>query len=322
MNFYNAYDVFLSLFSQGKIESLRNNAKPFLCSLCFAAVVFFVLFTFQAIGLYAMAKKQNVKGKWRAFVPFVNVYLIGRLTGPCDVFGIKMKRTGLYAMLSQIVAVIFSLCAMLAEFYLFCFEGETMLVDASGYAIWESLGKLGMIAYRYYSISEYLIAVPSLLQSVLFFVLVMGLYKKYSAKNYLMLSWLELFVPLSRYIVIFVLRNKKPIDFDEYMRKKREEYARRMASYGNPYGYGGGAYRGAAYGGNTYGNNPYARENQAPKEPQEPFPEFGGEEPFSEFSENEKKPSAEKSFSDSNDSDNKTSSGMPPKDDDGDGFFD
>ena len=57
-------------------------------------------------------------------------------------------------------------------------------------------------------------------------VLLLGLYKKYNPKNYTALGFLELFVPLSRYIVIFALRNRKAIDYQAYMRARHEAYMR------------------------------------------------------------------------------------------------
>ena len=92
---------------------------------------------------------------------------------------------------------------------------------------------------------------------------------------------------MARFIVIFILRNNAPIDFEAYMRAKREAYARRMGSYGNPYG-------------NPYGQNPY--NPQPPRAPEEPFSEFGGnkQEPFSEFSQEERREEPFSEFSSTN----------------------
>jgi hypothetical protein len=100
------------------------------------------------------------------------------------------------------------------------------------------------------------------------FVLFLALYKQYNPKNYFGLGMLTLFVPLSRFVIVFVLKNRKAIDYDAYMRARREAYMRARQQYGNfgPYGYGG------------YGNpyNPNAQGNGAAQAPEEPFAEFGG----------------------------------------------
>ncbi len=102
------------------------------------------------------------------------------------------------------------------------------------------------------------------------FVLLLGLYKKYNPKNYVALGFLELFLPLSRYIVIFVLRKRKAVDYEAYMRARREAYMRYRQQYQNP--------NGNRYG-NPYNNpygNPYANSaspQNSPK-PEDPFAEF------------------------------------------------
>ena len=98
---------------------------------------------------------------------------------------------------------------------------------------------------------------------ILLFILLTGLYKKYYAKGYLILSWVGLFLPVSRYIVVFVLRNNKAIDYEAYMRAKREEYMRRnpygpYGPYGGPYNPGNqGPYNQGPYNQGPYNQGPY-----------------------------------------------------------------
>ena len=100
----------------------------------------------------------------------------------------------------------------------------------------------------------------------------MGILRRYVPKNYMILSFLTLFVPLARFIIIFVVRKRKAIDYEAYIRARREAYMRSRQQYQNPYGYG-----------NPYGNpyaNPYAppqnpTQNSTSKE-DEPFAEFNG----------------------------------------------
>ena len=44
-------------------------------------VIWLAVFILQGIGLYAMAKRRSMKKKWLAFVPFANVYYMGKLAG-------------------------------------------------------------------------------------------------------------------------------------------------------------------------------------------------------------------------------------------------
>ena len=59
--------------------------------LVFGGVAWLALFILQGIGLSVMAKKQNVGSAWLAFVPFGNVFLMGKLAGESNAFGRKIK---------------------------------------------------------------------------------------------------------------------------------------------------------------------------------------------------------------------------------------
>lgn len=292
MVIYNFYQSFIMLFASANdgVGSLLGNSRPFVFAVCFGLGLIAALFVLQAAGVYRMAKKQGLKKKWLAFVPFANLWYIGKLAGSFEVFGHKMKRAGLYTMIAQIVTTVLCFSSMAAEMYLFIECADAAIVNgANGSIQFSGLSKVGSAIYNYYNIASYLVSIVGFVYSVLLLILLMGLYRKYYPKGYMFLAWLGIFVPLSRYIVIFVLRNYRPIDYNEYMRRKREAYARRygnMGGYGNPYGnpYGGNPY-GNPYGGNPYGGNPYGNPygspygnpyGESPKS-EEPFSEFGSE---------------------------------------------
>ena len=115
-------------------------------------------------------------------------------------------------------------------------------------------------------------------------ILTMGLIRKYAPKNYMVLSLVSVFIPMSRFVIIFCLRNKQAIDYDAYIRARREAMAREYQQrYGSGYG--------TPYGGNPYSNpysNPYGNATPTPpQKPEDPFGEFGGgkteNDPFDEF---------------------------------------
>jgi hypothetical protein len=122
------------------------------------------------------------------------------------------------------------------------------------------------------------IPIFGLIYDILMLILVIALYRKYTMRGYLPLAILEFFVPMSRFIVIFVLRNREPIDYEAIMRARREAYIRQQQQYYNQYGNQYGSPYGNPYG-NPYGaprNNP----NPAPQPPKQ-------EDPFEEFSSDE-----------------------------------
>lgn len=281
MEFYNLYQAIISMFcmTESGVTILKGNAKPFGVAIAVSLSVVALLFVLQSVGLYVMSKKRNLNKRWLCFVPFAATYQIGRLSGPCDVFGHKMKRAGLYAMIAQIASVLLCVLFVVSQYYLYVKCGDKLVIDqTTGRILSDSLTRTGQRFNSCYEITGSLVSIFSLLESVLTFILVMGLFKKYSVKNYMVLSWVTLFIPMARFIIIFILRNNAPIDFEAYLRAKREAYARRMQSYGNPYGQ------------NPYGQNPYQ-----PQPPSEPFAEFGDNktQPFSEFEKTPSEPFAE-----------------------------
>lgn len=233
--------------------------------------IWLTLFILQGFGLSAMAKKRGLKKRWLAFVPFANIWYIGKIAGECNVFGQRMKRGGLYTMLAQIFTTVLCGLTIAVQVYLLVVEGAPEY-DQFGFPFWVNLTGFSAVAYKFYGISQYLLPIFQLVYEVFMLILLIALYKRYAHRNYFILSMLALFVPVSRFIVIFVLRNRNGIDYDAYMRARHEAYMRQQQQYGgyNPY-YGG--YNRNPYG-NSY-NNPYGNPQNTPKPPEDPFGEFG-----------------------------------------------
>lgn len=237
-----------------------------------AAAVWLVMFVLQGIGLYTMAKRRGMKKKALAFIPFANIYYIGKLSGESVVFGQRMKRAGLYAMIAETIASVLCVAMIASQLYLYINCGEPMIDETFGTPYWVVTGNgVASVIAKFMDVSSYFIGIAQLVAKVLMLILLSGLYKKYSPRNYFFLGVLTIMLP-ARYLIIFALRNRKAIDYEAYMRARREAYMRQQQQYRQQY-YGG-------YG-NSYGN-PY----QPPQKPEDPFGEFGdkpSDEPFEEL---------------------------------------
>ena len=247
-----------------------------------------VFFLFRGVALYCMAKKRGLRRKWMAFVPFANILLTGRLAGETTFFGQRIKRAGLYAMLLQIAVTMIALSYMFADVYLH----QSGCVDYQ--PIEESLGQFSAhfqggtrfekLLYTYaYEVSYLLDMIFGLMGKVLMLVLLSALFKQYSPEKHTWMTVVTLFVPPAYCIIIFVFRNRKPVNYQAYMQAKREAYFRRQQQW-----YGQGGY-------NPYGGSPYGYgQPTPPNRPQEEqFTEFSSckkeESPFDEFSSEDKK---------------------------------
>ncbi|MBQ8375016.1 MAG: hypothetical protein IJX98_05535 [Clostridia bacterium] len=246
-----------------------------------------VLHILQGVGLFAMAKKAGVPHRWRAFVPFANLMLAGKLAGEASFFGRKLKNIGLYAMLLHIFATLLYLAYAVSEVMLFvAYQDKLQIVVSqygSWYPSWVDLPQIGLVFESIYTICSYVLPLYGLVHSLFVIMLYMSLFKKYSPRHGVGLGILCL-VPFAAEITTFVLRNKTPIDYEAYLRARREAYMRNHQHYGNPYGgnpygrnpYGGNPYGQNPYGGNPYGQNPYGQDPRAGQQapPEDPFGEF------------------------------------------------
>lgn len=296
MEIYDIYSYVTNII--GLVKALSKNAlngfsmRDILITSAIASVVVWLgLFILQGFALLAMAKKQKIKNKWLAFVPFANIMFMGKIAGECSFFGRKMKSAGLYVMLAQMAATLVSFAVIAAELYLYIACGDPTYVETqSMFSVsyieqWNGLSGFSYGVSVFYSYGSLIMSIFGLVYQILMLVLMIAILKKYTPRSFVLLSFLSLFVPLSRYIILFVLRNRQPIDYEEYMRKRREEYMRRQqeyySRYGNPYNnpYGGNPYNNPYGNRPPYGGNPY--NNPAQGNPQ---PQAKDEDPFEEFS--------------------------------------
>ena len=272
-NFYQAVAVIALKFGKSVTSML-------ILSMLIGAGIWFALYLLQAFGLYKMAKNRGMKKKGLAFIPFVNLYYMGKLAGDCNFFGQKVKRAGIYAMILQIIVTVLCFLTAAAELYLYWNYGTPIFEETTYMPYFGTVsGTFGATVESFYNISSfYLMSIFQLLYEIFLVILVMGLYKKYTMKNYMVLGILTLFFPIARFIIIFVLRNREAIDYEAYMRARQEAYARQQQEYynrygnpynnpyGNPYNTPNGNY------GAPYGRPPY---NPPTPKPEEPFSEFG-----------------------------------------------
>ena len=271
MEIYDLYETgrtMLSMFS-------GEYALILIGALVWTIANFCALFILQGIGLQKMAKRRNLQKRWLAFIPFANIYYMGKLAGECGFFGHRMKNAGLYAMIAQIVSVLFSLAYIFLEGYFYVNYGAPVGTSATGTPYWPELTGSALTLWKVFDSANLIYSIIRLVAELLLLVVVMAIYKKYAPRNYLMLTLLTLFVPAARYITIFVICRREPFDYDAYLRARREEYMRRQQQqYGNPYNSPYGNPYSNPYGGGYAGQN--TTQPQPPKQ-EDPFEEFASD---------------------------------------------
>lgn len=200
-------------------EYVNLELSYWMCILIGAGVLYLICHILGAIGLQRIAKTLNIRGAWMAYVPFLNTYFTGKIAGETQFFGQKMKRTGLYAMIFEILYVGLQIATIVLTFYGLnhldwhtiveggiqhdypnWFENATLYVDA-----FTTLMRMGLLIF--------------------FFVLFFSFYRKFYARSPFLMTFLSSVLPF-RGLTIFAVRKNKPIDYAAYVQRRAEEYAR------------------------------------------------------------------------------------------------
>ncbi len=277
----------MELYSTYQIATLisgifaKDWSQLFTYSIGIGFLVWLALFILQGVGLYTMAKKREIAKAWFSFVPFVNIWYLGKLAGECYTFGHKVKRVSVFAMVAQMVATLLTVATIVAEAYLYINHGQPIIQEeilAKPY--WPDLTGFSAQVESFYVYSDFFLSIFQLIFGILMLMIMTSLCKKYATKNYMPLSMLAFFVPLSRFVIIFCIRKNKAIDYEAYVRKKREEFMRRQQQYRNMYGNPHNPY------GNPYANpygNPYQRQNPYGESQANEQKQSSKEEPFADF---------------------------------------
>ncbi len=282
MELYNFYQIaYMTLYTTAGMFT-KNEALLVAWSALIGVCLWTAAFILQGIGLFVMAKKRGMKRKWMAFVPFVNIYYMGKLAEECSFFGHKMKNAGVYAMVAQILATMMALAFVLAECYLYYNHGAPQRENTLMTPYWPGLSGFSLTVSKFYDYGGYVLPIFSLITQLLLLILTMALYKKYTPKNYRLWAMIVFFMPVARFVIIFCMRNRQAVDYEAYIQKRREEFARRQQEYYNTRG--GRPPYGSPYGMGGYQGNPTP--------PSEPKPD---DEPFGEFSSDKNKSEGEKS---------------------------
>ena len=257
-------------------------------SLFFASAIYVAFYLLRSFGLYKIAKNRGIDKAYLAFIPAVWMYTACKIIGNTRVFGVSADKSAVW------VTVVFS-CAVALPLIINGFNYIPYVIrvlQGQNIDITVINGDVVINPQLVYSnglaivltILNVLSSLLSIAQIFLLITVYIALFKMYWTEHYILgavLSFLGLFP-----IIVFAVRNRKAVDFNEYFRQRY--YGSRYTPYGNGFNGGQGGQNRTYYGnpnvGNYYNNQPNNGGNS------EPFDEFSGrpEEPFGEFSDDKK----------------------------------
>ena len=214
-----------------------------------------------------------MKIAWLAFIPFASTYLMGNLVGETNLFGWKIKKLGLIAMIVELVAFALTLAQdfmylqVLIKFWNSNMSLETGVELYGDIILKEPIGAVGYLGTRKISVLIVEVAryIVGMISGIAYLVLLMFLFRNYAPKSCFLFLVLAILIDFLGPIFVFVIRKNSCEEYREFMRMNMHS----MYGGGNPYQYSDGTYRDPY---DLSGNGNKSRSNQTP--PESPFGEY------------------------------------------------
>ncbi|MBU5450166.1 hypothetical protein [Acetivibrio sp. MSJd-27] len=164
----------------------------------------------KGLGMYGIAKQQNLSYAWLAFIPVASNYLQGRLAGESLKIGKKeWKNPGLWMLLIPIIFYAVFFTVYIIFIISIALQGSADYLDKSPAAVQALIsGMIGFIV-----IIMLLAIIGGTAVNLITGLVRYNIHKRYQDDNKALLHMLlGMFVPLYQSIYFFILRNKIPID--------------------------------------------------------------------------------------------------------------
>ena len=250
--------------------------------LIIGAVCYLVVYVFEAIALYTIAKREGYKNKWMAFVPVFNTYYIGVCAQKNKIFGAQTKYISLACAILELLLIsgyILNTVAYSLVFEQYIADYATLKENgAISYYIYEDVSHIpenltwaGWICLNF---ENYVLSFMELAYFVLEVFVVSSFFRTYGPRHYFLYTVTSILFPVLG-IMMFVVRKNRAINYAEFLYKERERHYRmyqqqygQQQNFNNPYN----PYN-TPNNGNMNGN-PYQNPPQPKPAPQDPFEEF------------------------------------------------
>lgn len=171
---------------------------------------------------------QGIKTAWLAWIPFVNRYVMGKISGQANLFGLKVKNMGVWVMLLEFLD--FALMGTAVGLYYAdtlgaFFAGEHVYLMSAG-----GFGSLpvpvtatgGELLIPYASAASVLSMISSFVALIALFFsisLYLDFFKRLVPETFWVYTLLSVLLDVTG-LMVFLVRKKDPVDYKEYMQNK------------------------------------------------------------------------------------------------------
>ena len=239
MDFFQFASFMLNFFMMSDTPNPPN--RLWVC-LVVGALCFLIVYIFQAVGLFVIAKRERYPHKWMIFIPFFNTYYIGVCAQKNKIYNVKAKNFALAAAIIEVVLVVGYILYFVAAFKMWDYLTWMPEYFSNGeiaYYVPESISgepeNLYWLAWIFANFNNLILSLADLVFIVIKMLLLMAFFRTYATRYYLAFSIVGAFFPLAG-ILIYAVRNNAGISYMDYVNKMREQsYRMYQQQYGNPY---------------------------------------------------------------------------------------
>lgn len=277
----------MDFFKYAQIADVFVTNSTWWVSYLVGGLCFLIVFVFQAVALFTIAKREGYKNKWMAFLPFFNTYYIGvcgqknRNIRMVDTKTLSLVAAILETLLFAGFVVLYVASAYLQPYYQS--TGETYPDWLTGQTLdkYAYIGVPEDLAWAQWCVTSVFGTILEVVELVYIFAHILVLscfFQTYAARRYFIFTLTSVLFPIQG-ILFFVVRNNKGMNYRDYIRGEQERQYRMYQQYSRQ-----------NFDGNPYNQNPYSRNaGYPPYEGQNPNATTNGntqgapEDPFSEF---------------------------------------
>lgn len=242
---------FLASSASSLFNYLLNEENLIVPSFAIDVAITVITFVLMSIGIYTMAKRQNLGKRWLAFIPFFNYILLGRVVGNAIVWGKKIKNVGLWVTITSLISTILNLILDYG-YYLVVFQkifNVTVYFDSNSF-----LYLLACQEGVFYEVLSVVSIVPDIAYIFFEVSIIFMVFRMYAPERSLLYSLASVFIEPFFGILLFMVRNRRRYSREDFMRERAE--FRAYDPFGSP-----------------NANNQNTNQNVNKKQ-EDPFPEF------------------------------------------------
>lgn len=263
---------------------LGDEYKRYMWAYFVAGAVFFaVMYSFKAVALYTIARREGYKGKWMAFVPFLSTYYIGVVSDKNRIFRMKAQYVAIVAAVLEFLYVALNILLYTAKYLIFeggyavpeyeiMQYGEQIIKIIKSYTLEglpHSLEWAGWVFYYLPNGFTYWLSVVSTLANIF---LLICFFQTYASRQYVWFSLISAIFPVSG-IFMFAVRNHEGKNYGQYLRERQQQRYRQYQEYIRQ----NGGIDGYNNQGGQSGPNPYNGGSGYGSAPQDPFDGMGSQ---------------------------------------------